>query len=155
MKLKKFWMNNRLYVYSLNIRGLILYIFAEIENETKINSERYKGKKRKINHNPQISKVIENLAKHYSSKFPFLYNFLEMRKIISKIGSSNNSERHYEIKILRKIAEELKHQIYFDERYSNLDLNYNNNNLINYWVTKRYFTEIYHYFIYLYKFLEE
>lgn len=147
--------NNRLYVYSLNIRGLILYIFAEIEDEVKINSQRYKGKKRKISHNSQISKVIENLAKHYSSKFPFLYNFLEMRKIISKIGSSNNSERHYEIKILRKIAEELKHQIYFDERYSNLDLNNNNNNLINYWVTKRYFTELYHYFMYIYKFLEE
>ena len=147
--------NNRLYVYSLNIRGLILYILAEIEDESKINSERYKGKKRKISHNPQISKVIENLAKHYSSKFPFLYNFLEMRKIISKIGSSNNSERHYEIKILRKIAKELKHQIYFDESYSNLDLNNNNNNLINYWVTKRYFTELYHYFMYIYKFLEE
>ena len=147
--------NNRLYVYSLNIRGLILYILAEIEDESKINSERYKGKKRKISHNPQISKVIENLAKHYSSKFPFLYKFLEMRKIISKIGSSNNSERHYEIKILRKIAKELKHQIYFDESYSNLDLNNNNNNLINYWVTKRYFTELYHYFMYIYKFLEE
>ena len=78
-----------------------------------------------------------------------------MRKIISKIGSSNNSERHYEIKILRKIAKELKHQIYFDESYSNLDLNNNNNNLINYWVTKRYFTELYHYFMYIYKFLEE
>ena len=147
-------MNNKLYVYSLNIRGLILYILAEIENEVKVNSERYKDKKRKISHNPQISKVIENLAKHYSSKFPFLYNFLEMRKIISKIASSNNSERHYEIKILRKIAKELKHQIYFDERYSNSDLDYNNNNLINYWITKRYFTEIYHYFVHLYQFLD-
>ena len=122
--------------------------------KTKINSERYKGKKRKINHNPQISRVIENLAKHYSRKFPFLYNYLEMRKIISKIDSPNNFESHYEIKILRKIAEELKHQIYFDERYSNSDLDYNNNNLINYWVTKRYFTEIYHYFVHLYQFLD-
>ena len=77
-----------------------------------------------------------------------------MRKIISKIDSSNNFESHYEIKILRKIAEELKHQIYFDERYSNSDLDYNNNNLINYWVTKRYFTEIYHYFVHLYQFLD-
>ena len=65
-------MNNRLYVYSLNIRGLILYIFGEIENEDKVNSERHRGKKRKINYNPQISRVIENLAKHYSRKFPFL-----------------------------------------------------------------------------------
>ena len=147
-------MNNKLYVYSLNIRGLILYLLAEIENEDKVNSQRHKDNKRKINYNPQISRVIENLAKHYSSKFPFLYNFLEMRKIISKIASSNNSERHYEIKILRKIAKELKHQIYFDERYSNSDLDYNNNNLINYWITKRYFTEIYHYFVHLYQFLD-
>ena len=153
-EIEEIFMNNRLYVYSLNIRGLILYILAEIENENKVNSERYKGKKRKINHNSQISRVIENLAKHYSMKFPFLYNYIEMRKIISKIDTPNNFESHYEIKILRKIAEELKHQIYFDERYSNSDLDYNNNNLINYWVTKRYFTEIYHYFVHLYQFLD-
>ena len=148
-------MNNRLYVYSLNIRGLILYILGEIENEDKVNSDRHRNKKRKINHNSQISRVIENLAKHYSMKFPFLYNYIEMRKIISKIDSSNNFESHYEIKLLRKIAIELKHQIYFDERYSNSDLDANNNNLINYWVTKRYFTEIYHYFVHLYKFLDD
>ena len=154
-EIEEILLNNKLYIYSLNIRGLILYILAEIEDEKKINSERSKGKKRKISYNPQISRVIENLAKHYSSKFPFLYNFIEMRKIIIKIDLSKNIESHYEIKILRKIAEELKHQIYFDERYSNLDLDANNNNFINYWITKRYFTEIYHYLIYIYKFLDE
>ena len=152
-EIEEIFMNNRLYVYSLNIRGLILYILAEIENEHKVNSERYKGKKRKINYNSQISRVIENLAKHYSRKFPFLYNYIEMRKIISKIDTSNNFESYYEIKILRKISEELRHQIYFDERYSNLDLDFNNNNMINYWITKRYFTEIIHYFAYLSPFL--
>ena len=55
-----------------------------------------------------------------------------MRKIISKINSSNSFESHYEIKLLRKIAIELKHQIYFDERYSKPDLDSNNNNLLNY-----------------------
>ena len=154
-EIEEIFMNNRLYVYSLNIRGLILYILGEIENEDKVNSDRHRNKKRKINYNPQISRVIENLAKHYSRKFPFLYNYIEMRKIISKINSSNSFESHYEIKLLRKIAIELKHQIYFDERYSNSDLDANNNNLINYWVTKRYFTEIYHYFVHLYTFLDE
>ena len=69
--------------------------------------------------------------------------------------SSKPFDKHYVVKILRKIAEELKHQIYFDERYSNLDLDFNNNSMINYWITKRYFTEIYHYFAYLYKFLDD
>ena len=78
-----------------------------------------------------------------------------MRKIVSKIDSSNNSERHYEIKILRKIAEELKHQIYFDERYSNLDLNNNNNNLINYWIVKRYSNEITHYLAHFFTYVKE
>ena len=145
--------NNRLYVYSLNIRGLILYILAEIEDEERINSERHKNKKRKISHNPQISRVIENLAKYYSSKFPFLYRFIEMKKIINKINSSKHFEKYYEVKILRKITEEIRHQIHFDERYSNSDLNFNNNDMINYWITKRYFTEIIHYFAYLYPFL--
>ena len=69
-----------------------------------------------------------------------------MRKIID---TSKHFEKHYEIIILRKIAEELKHQIHFDEKYSNSDLNLNNNTMINYWVTKLYFTEIYSYFTYL------
>ncbi len=146
-------MNNELYVYSLNIRGLILYILAEIRNENKNNSDENNVKKRKINHNPQISRVLENLAEHYSKKFPFLYNSIEIKKIIIKINSSKHFEKHYEVKILRKIAEELKHQIHFDERYSNSDLDFNNNNMINYWITKRYFTEIIHYFAYLYPFL--
>jgi hypothetical protein len=138
--------NNRLYAYSLNIRGLILYILAEIEDEFEINSKRQKSKRRKINHNSQISKVIENLATNYQNKFPFLYNYLEIRKIID---NSKHVEKHYEIKILKKIAKELKHQIHFDEKYSNSDLDLNNNTMINYWVAKRYFTEIYSYFNYV------
>ena len=152
-EIEEIYMNNELYVYSLNIRGLILYILAEIHNENENNSNENKVKKRKINYNPQISRVIENLAKHYSMKFPFLYNYIEMRKIINKINSSKHFEKYYEVKILRKIADELKHQIHFDERYSNSDLDFNNNDMINYWITKRYFTEIIHYFAYLYPFL--
>ena len=152
-EIEEIYMNNELYVYSLNIRGLILYILAEIHNENKNNSDENKVKKRKINYNPQISRVIENLAEHYSKKFPFLYNYREMKKIINKINSSKHFEKYYEVKILRKIADELKHQIHFDERYSNLDLDFNNNDVINYWITKRYFTEIIHYFAYLYPFL--
>ena len=76
-----------------------------------------------------------------------------MKKIINKISSSKHFEKYYEVKILRKIADELNHQINFDERYSNLDLDFNNNDMINYWITKRYFTEIIHYFAYLYPFL--
>jgi hypothetical protein len=152
-QIEEIFMNNELYVYSLNIRGLIIYILAEIQNENENNSDRNKVKKRKINYNSQISRVIENLAEHYSKKFPFLYKYIEMKKIISKINPSKHFEKHYEIKILRKIADELKHQIYFDERYSNSDLDFNNNNMIYYWITKRYFTEVGHYFAYIYPFL--
>src|SRR5215208_5279813 len=154
-EIEEIFMNNRLYVYSLNIRGLILYILAEIKNEDEVNSKRHNDKKRIINYNPQISRVIENLAKHYSRKFLFLYNYLEMRNLISKIDASTNSEKYYEVKIIRKIAEELSHQIHFDEMYSNLDLDSNNNNMINYWLTKRYFSEISYYFAYLYPFLDD
>ena len=106
-EIEEIYMNNELYVYSLNIRGLILYILAEIRNENKNNSDENNVKQRKINYNPQISRVIENLAEHYSKKFPFLYNYREMKKIIIKINSSKHFEKHYEVKILRKIAEEL------------------------------------------------
>ncbi len=152
-EIEEIYMNNELYVYSLNIRGLILYILAEIYNENNNNSDENKIKKRKINHNPQISRVIENLAEHYSKKFPFLSNYIEMKQIINKISSSKHFQKYYEVKILRKIADELNHQINFDEGYSNLDLDDNNNDMINYWITKRYFTEIIHYFAYLYPFL--
>ena len=76
-----------------------------------------------------------------------------MKQIINKISSSKHFQKYYEVKILRKIADELNHQINFDEGYSNLDLDDNNNDMINYWITKRYFTEIIHYFAYLYPFL--
>ena len=146
-EIEEIFMNNRLYVYSLNIRGLILYILGEVEHESTTNSERQKPKRRKVNYNSKISKVIENLAEHYWMKFPFLYNYKEMRNIISKIPNKH-FENHFEIKILRKIAEELKHQIHFDERYSNSKID-SNNNVINYWITKRYFSEISYYFAYL------
>jgi hypothetical protein len=154
-EIEEIFMNNELYVYSLNIRGLILYILAEIYSENKNNSDENKVKKRRKNYNLQISRVIDNLAEHYSKKFPFLYNYREIKTIIGKIKSSKHFDKHYEVQILRKIAEELKHQIYFDEKYTNLDLDFNNNSMINYWITKRYFTEIYHYFAYLYKFLDD
>ena len=91
-------MNNELYVYSLNIRGLILYILAEIHNENKNNSDENKVKKRKINYNPQISRVIENLVENYSKKFPFLYNYREIKKIIIKINSSKHFESIMKLK---------------------------------------------------------
>ena len=39
--------------------------------------------------------------------------------------------------------------------YSNLDLDSNNNNMLSYWLTKRYFSEISYYFVYLYQFLDD
>ena len=70
-EIEEIYMNNELYVYSLNIRGLILYILAEIHNENKNNSDENKVKKRKINYNPQISRVIENLAEIIQRNFHF------------------------------------------------------------------------------------
>ena len=131
-EIEEIYMNNELYVYSLNIRGLILYILAESYNENKNNFDRNKVKKRKINYNPQISRVIENLAAHYSKKFPFLSNNIEMKKIINKINSSKHFEKYYEVKILRKIADKLNNQINFDERYSNLYVDFNNNDVMYY-----------------------
>ena len=46
-EIEEIYMNNELYVYSLFIRGLFLYILAEIYNENKNNFDRNKVKKEK------------------------------------------------------------------------------------------------------------
>ena len=49
----------------------------------------------------------------------------------------------------------MKSQIWFDEQYSNLNLDSNNDTFINYWIIKRYSSELTHYLAYFLKDLKE
>ena len=63
--------------------------------------------------------------------------------------------RYYDVDILITIAEELESQIWLDDKYTNLNIDSNNNALINYWIVKRYSTEVTHYLAYFSKYLKE
>jgi hypothetical protein len=63
--------------------------------------------------------------------------------------------RYYNVDILFTITKDLESQIWFDDKFSNLNLDSNNNALINYWIVKRYSNEITHYLAYFSKYLKE
>jgi hypothetical protein len=63
--------------------------------------------------------------------------------------------RYYDVDILITIAKELESQLFFDDNYSNLNLDTNNNALINYWIVKRYSNEITHYLAYIFRDVKE
>ena len=108
-----------------------------------INREKYRN---------NISDVLVNLSQNYSDNFPFLLHYKRFKEILKDVIKNNQHLRYYDVHILITIAKELDSQIWFDEQYSNLDLDSNNNALINYWIVKRYSNEITHY---LANFLED
>jgi hypothetical protein len=144
--------------YFLNIRGLILYILGKItprqnENQNPPNQKEFSKNREKYRKN--ISDVLSNLSINYSSNFPFLFYYNRFKEILKGIMKNHQDLRYYEVEILINIAKELKTQIWFDERYSNLSLDCNNNALINYWIVKRYSIEVTHYLAYFFKDLKE
>jgi hypothetical protein len=134
--------------YSLNIRGLILYVLGEVKS-----NEDYSSKNRS-KYRQNISKVLENLSQNYPSNFPFLFNYKRFKEIFKEVTKSKNLSS-YEVEVLIIIAKELKTQILIDESFSNSNLYSNNDNLINFLITKRYFSELSHYFGYLSRFLND
>ena len=144
--------------YFLNIRGLILYILCKIENnENGIKNQNVPNQedssKNRKKYRKNISDVLANLSQNYPSNFPFLLYYKKFKEI--QDVTKNHYLRYYEVDILITIAKELKSQIWFDEQYSNLNLNSNNDTFINYWIVKRYSSELTHYLAYFLKDLKE
>ncbi len=63
--------------------------------------------------------------------------------------------RYYDVDILKTIAIELESQIWLDDKYFDLNINSNNNGWINYWIVKRYSSEVTHYLAYFSKYLKK
>ncbi len=146
--------------YFLNIRGLILYILGKTtlnknENEKKnpLNQKDVLRNREKFRKN--ISDVLSNLSENYSSNFPFLLYYKKFREILKDVMKNHQYLRYYDVDILITIAKELEHQIWLDDKYTNLNTNSNNNALINYWIAKRYSAEVTHYLAYFSKYLKE
>ena len=127
----------------------------QLENENKkqnVPNQEDSSKNRK-KHRKNISDVLANLSQNYPSNFPFLLHYKKFKEI--QDVTKNQYLRYYEVDILINIAKELKSQIWFDEQYSNLNLNSNNDTFINYWIVKRYSSELTHYLAYFCKDLKE
>jgi hypothetical protein len=144
--------------YFLNIRGLILYILGKItssqnENQNPPNQKEFSKNREKYRKN--ISDVLSNLSENYSSYFPFLLYYKKFKEIFKDVNKIYHYSPYYEVDILKTIAIELENQIWIDDKYFNLNINRNNNAWINYWVVKRYSTEITYYYAYFSKYLKE
>ncbi len=137
---------------------MILYILCKIENNENgfknqhVSNQEDSSKNRK-KYRKNISDVLANLSQNYPSNFPFLLHYKKFKEI--QDVTKNQYLRDYEVDILITIAKELKNQIWFDEQYSNLNLNSNNDTFINYLIVKRYSSELTHYLAYFFKDLKE
>jgi hypothetical protein len=121
------------WIIRLNIRGLLLYVLAEIELEKEMK----KGdidKKGRV-HNIRIGKVLESLSKYHAEEFPFLLYYSEFKKEYDRLGQVREFHKDYLIKLIREIAKELKYQLESAPTA-----------FIRYWVTKRYSEGITRYF---------
>jgi hypothetical protein len=142
--------------YSLNIRGLLLYILSEVPSslrDPQNNTEKYR-KKNTEKYRKKISEVLEHLSEYYPSTFPFLLHYNSFREIFKNM-TKNKYSGYFEVEILIDVALELKTQIQFDEQYSNSNWDSNNNAMINYWIMKRYSSEVTYYFTYLLTYLKD
>ena len=144
--------------YFLNIRGLILYILGKItssqnENQNPPNQKEFSKNREKYRKN--ISDVLSNLSENYSSYFPFLLYYKIFKEIFKDVNKIYHYSPYYEVDILKTIAIELENQIWIDDKYFNLNINRNSNAWMNYWVVKRYSSEITYYYAYFSKYLKE
>jgi hypothetical protein len=112
--------------YSLDIRGFIIYLLGEIE----LQREEHKV------HNQRISKLLENLSKHYLEDFPFLMYDGEFKKEYETLEKDGKVPKNFEIELLKKVAEELRFQVHTASK-----------DFLKYWITRRYSGELTRYFI--------
>ena len=96
--------------YRLNIRGLVLYILAEIEF----------GKRHKGNRLNQMNMVLENLSKNFVEDFPFLLFYNDFKNAL-------RGRSYYLPRLISEVALELQYQVYSAD-----------NRFLMYWVIKRF-----------------
>jgi hypothetical protein len=117
--------NRNNWKYSVNIRGLMLYILGEKEEEN--NKKKGNIEKKGRTHNIRINNVLSNLSKYYTEEFPFLLYYDEFKEEYKKLAEAGKSEHHFNVKLIKEIADELKYQL------DNTDIE-----SLKYWVTNRY-----------------
>jgi hypothetical protein len=121
----KLWKNKRKHRYSLNIRGLILYILGEIRLEEE---------NRKVN-NKRISKVLENLSLNYLDNFPFFKYYADFKKEFDRLAYLSRIPKNFDILLLKDIARELQDQVH-----------HASDSFLLYWITRRFSSGITKYF---------
>ena len=110
----------------------------ENKNKNSLNQKEVLRNREKYRKN--IFDVLSNLSENYSSNFPFLLYYKKFREILKDVMKNHQYLRYYDVDILITIAEELESQIWLDDKYTNLNIDSNNNALINYCI-KRIFGE--------------
>jgi hypothetical protein len=110
--------NTRNLEYSMNIRGLVMYILG-------INE----GKDRNI----EVSEVLQNLSENYKAEFPFLIHYKEIKELYDKLATEKGIQEYeyFHVKIIRQIAQELQYSL---DTIDKEDLNY--------YLIKRYSEEL-------------
>jgi len=116
--------NTRNLEYSINIRGLVLYILGII-NE---------GRARNI----EVSKVLQNLSENYKEEFPFLVHYKEIEELYDKLATEKGipEYEYFQAKLIKKIALELQYSI---DTIKKEELDYH--------ITKRYSEELTWYYM--------
>jgi hypothetical protein len=116
--------NRRNWQYSLNIRGLILYVLCMIKQEEE------EGRIRNV----EMSKVLQNLSENYWKEFPFLIYYKEVKELYDNEGRSDYE--YFQVKHIKQIALELQNNI---DTIDKEDLDY--------YVTKRYYEGVTWHFV--------
>lgn len=102
--------NPRNYRYSLNIRGLLLYLLGVNDINIKTNKKHTDTRK--------ISRVLENLSENCKNDFPFLLYYKDFQRVLGK---------PFMIHLFKDISVELQNQ-----------LDTSSIPFLTYWVTFRY-----------------
>jgi hypothetical protein len=122
--------DRRNWKYSLNTRGLVLYLLAII------NEENRDARKRK--RNVKISHVLENLSENYNVEFRFLEYYKEIKELYYTIAKDEHKSeyKYFQVGCLKRIALELQNVIDTIDKAE-----------LDYYITKRYEEDSTWYFI--------
>jgi hypothetical protein len=122
------WSERKNWRYSLNTRGLMLYLLAMIKEENKGG-----GRKRNV----EISNVLENLSDNFQKEFPFLIHYKDIKDLYEQVPKQKKSQyAYFQVTYLKQIALELQNQIDTIDKEE-----------LHYYIIKRYYEESSRYFV--------
>lgn len=100
--------DRRNWKYSLNTRGLILYVLGMIKQENEDGRVR----------NVEISNVLKNLSENYGDEFVFLLHYSEIEKLYNTLAEKEGKEKkrperykHFQVKLSKQIALEFQYSL--------------------------------------------